>query len=77
MATGHPRHQIREFTITVKHSTGLPYKLRVKAQTEHDALLRAGLELATHTLSTEDGQWIVTGVHDPAPTTYVPSESSR
>lgn len=73
---GHPAHQLRTFTVTASRGAARPDRtFRVDAQTEHDALFRAGMILAADR-RTGDGpvpaEWIVTGVHDPAPRTWTP-----
>jgi hypothetical protein len=71
MPTGHPRHQLREFTVTVRHAESGNIKVRVMAQTKSDAILRAGLALgADHH---PGSHWIVRSVHDPAPRDYIPA----
>jgi hypothetical protein len=64
---GHPRHQMRDFTVTVRRAGQKPGRLHVRAQAEHDAILRAGMALARRHPDTDMTQWIVTGVEDPAP----------
>ena len=71
---GHPRHQLREFTVTVRHSTSGRIKVRVMAQTGRDAILRAGIAL------TQDDHvglhWTVLQVQDPAPSDWCPDETA-
>lgn len=70
---GHPRHQLRSFTVTARRSNGRAERVEVRAQTEHDALLRAGIVLGERFEGdAAPGAWIVTGVHDPAPLTWTP-----
>jgi hypothetical protein len=79
---GHPRHQIREFTVSYKRSTnGHTSSCKVMAQTEDDAILRAGMLLAARYRPVKDAagwasQFIVTGVEDPAPLTWQPPGSA-
>lgn len=69
---GHPRHQLRMFTVTVRRAGQRPGKLHVAAQTERDAILRAGLGLARRYPAASADLWSVTGVTDPAPATWSP-----
>lgn len=71
---GHPRHQIRTFTVGVRKAGSRAGRLHVTAQTERDAILRAGLALARRHPGTDADQWMVTGVTDPAPATWSPTE---
>lgn len=77
---GHPRHQLREFTVSYRRSTnGHVSSVKVTAQTEHDAILRAGITLAARYGPVKDAakwaaEFIVTGVKDPAPATWTPPE---
>ena len=71
MPPGHPRHQLREFTVTVRHAESGNIKVWVLAQTRDDAILRAGLALAQE--GHEGLHWIVRSVHDPAPADYIPA----
>lgn len=63
---GHPQHQVRQFTVTVRCGEHRSRKVYVSAQTSTDAVLRAGLLLAARASGIDPGQWIVTNVHDPA-----------
>lgn len=72
---GHPRHQLRTFTVTARRSNERARTIRVTAQTERDALLRAGLALAGETAYPDPGEWRVTGVTDPAPYTWCPDDA--
>ena len=69
---GHPRHQLRMFTVTVRRAGQRAVKLHVPAQTERDAILRAGLGLARRYPAASADLWSVTGVTDPAPVTWSP-----
>lgn len=69
---GHPRHQLREFTVTVRKTGSRAGKLHVTAQTERDAILRAGLALARRHPGTDASLWHVTGTEDPAPFAWSP-----
>jgi len=73
---GHPRHQLRPFTVTVRNrrERGRPELVIVTAQTERDAILRAGLTLAERHPGAEPGDWYVGQVTDPAPFTWTPGE---
>ena len=71
---GHPRHQLRPFTVSVRKYGSRASRLNVNAYTERDAILRAGLALARKYPGTDADQWMVTGVTDPAPATWIPSE---
>ena len=73
MPEGHPRHQMRTFTVKVRGRNQHPITLPIEAQTEHDALLRAGIRLVAFPRGTCDpADWIVTLVTDPAPLIYTP-----
>lgn len=72
--SGHPRHQLRDFTVTVRRTGQRAGRLHVRAQTERDAILRAGLALARRYPGTDAELWTVTGVHDPAPFAWSPDE---
>ena len=64
--TGHPAHQMRPFRVAASHGAAPgSVRLRVHAQTAHDALLRAGMGLARRT-RLRPAQWIVTGLTVPA-----------
>lgn len=63
---GHPAHQRREFTITARSAGNNAKTVRVVAQTEHDAVLRAGMLIASQFRGIDPGQWITTSIHDPA-----------
>lgn len=69
---GHPRHQLRQFTVTVRHRNERPRPVQVTAQTERDAILRAGMTLARQGGFTNTLEFTVTGVQDPAPFTWTP-----
>ena len=65
--TGHRAHQMRPFRVAASHGADPgSVRLRVHAQTAHDALLRAGMELARRYPGSDPAQWIVTGLTDPA-----------
>lgn len=84
MSQGHPRHQLREFTVSYRRSTnGHVSSCKVMAQTEHDAIFRAGMILAARYRAHQPGtatawasEFIVTGVKDPAPLTWTPPEET-
>ena len=65
---GRPRHQVREFTVYLKQGNDLPIPVKVTAQTEHDAILRAGLRFAAEHPLIAGAGWHVRSVHDPAAT---------
>ena len=69
---GHPRHQLRGFTVTVRKTGSRAASLHVTAQTERDAILRAGITLARRHPGTDASLWIITGVQDPAPFDWIP-----
>lgn len=70
---GHPRHQLREFTVQVRYySERGTSAIKVTAQTKHDALLRVGIALANTRPGTDPAGWIVIGITDPAPVTWTP-----
>jgi len=70
---GHPRHQLREFTVSYRRTANNHASTcKVTAQTEHDAIFRAGIILAARYRAVQDAtgwaaQFTVTGVKDPAP----------
>lgn len=68
---GHPRHQQRQITVTVNNPQNAPRALAVEAQTERDAIFRAGMALAARLLAANTecnpGHWIVNDVQDLAP----------
>jgi hypothetical protein len=67
-ATGHPKHQKRPFEVTLRNSADQTRTTTVEAQTEHDAVLRAGMTLAYRFVKRDNPEnWIVVKVHDPAP----------
>lgn len=82
-AQGHPRHQIREFTVSYRRTAnGHVSSVKVTAQTERDAIFRAGMLLAARYRPVQDAggwadQFIVTGVKDPAPLTWTPPEEVK
>ncbi len=67
---GHPAHQLRPFTLTVRHDT-CTHHATVLAQTRTDAIFRAGVLLGAATATTPP-DWIVIGVTDPAETVWTP-----
>jgi hypothetical protein len=72
---GHPAHQLRPFTIAARRGSGLEQTVTVEAQTEHDALFRAGMILAGQRFplgGPVPAEWIVTGITDPAARTWTP-----
>jgi hypothetical protein len=74
--SGHPRHQVRPFRVQASYARDPgAVRLAVVAQTEHDALLRAGLELARRYPGSDPALWVVRGVTDPAPATWSPEEA--
>jgi len=78
---GHPRHQLRQFTVTVRCAGQRPEKLHVQAQTEPDAILQAGMDLTRRHPDADPANWItanwiVTGITDPAPFTWIPGEKT-
>ena len=68
----HPRHQMREFTVYLKQGSDRAIPVKVTAQTEHDAILRAGLRFAAEHPLIAGAAWHVRSVHDPAPLDYCP-----
>jgi hypothetical protein len=71
---GHPAHP-RTFTVTANRSSGPEQTVRVTAETETDALFRGGMILARGRRPGDGpvpAEWVVTGVHDPAPRTWTP-----
>lgn len=73
---GHPRHQLRKFTVTLREAdSGARQVHRVTAQTEHDAIFRAGVATGQRHPDTDLNHWHVTGVHDPAPATWTPGQA--
>lgn len=75
---GHPRHQLRRFRVAASHGTD-PGSLRlgVEAQTEHDAILRAGMELNRRYPESDPARWRVAAVTDPAPATWTPGDDQE
>lgn len=73
---GHPRHQLRPFTVNVRHGSDRARPVHVIAQTEHDAILRAGHALARLWPGKDPAGWAVTSVRDPAPFTWIPGEGN-
>lgn len=71
---GHPAHQQRPFRVTARLRARRAQTEIVVAQTERDAILRAGVALAARHPGTDPGEWRVTDVTDPAPRTYCPDE---
>lgn len=71
---GHPRHQVRQFTITVRRTGQRAGRLHVPAQTERDALLRAGMALARRHPGADMTQWTVAGIQNPAPFAWAPGD---
>ena len=69
---GHPRHQLRMFTVTVRRAGQRPGKMHVPAQTGRDAILRAGMALARRYPAASADLWSVTSVDDPAPSAWSP-----
>jgi hypothetical protein len=74
---GHPAHQMRPFTVTVRRNDYPPMQVRVTAQTQDDAVLRAGMILAAGGAARLAAEWIVIGVEDPAPRTWTPPRAGR
>lgn len=74
MSTGHPRHQLRVFSIRARHGNGPIRTVKITTQTEHDAILRAGVELARSYPSTDADatSWMLIRIQDPAPAYSMP-----
>jgi hypothetical protein len=74
--TGHPRHQLRKMTVRLRYGAGAgrAHPVEVVAQTEPDAILRAGLFLAAAGVAGDPAMWRVAGVDDPAPFTWAPGQ---
>ena len=74
---GHPAHQLRRFTVTARRGSERARTVRVTAQTERDAIFRAGLILAGQTAYPDPAEWYVTAIRDQAPRVWIPGEATR
>jgi hypothetical protein len=63
---GHPQHQMREFKVTARDPDDRLCTVSVVAQTEHDAVFRAGFRAARALPGYPESQWTVAEVTDPA-----------
>jgi hypothetical protein len=63
--------------MTASYAGGGRVRLTVEAQTEHDAILRAGIELGRRHPDTDPDLWHIGPVTDPAPYTWTPEGGDR